>query len=127
MYNGFMTTNNNQNDIENTKAQMRKGILEFCILLIISKEEVYPSDILKELKEFNLIVVEGTLYPLLSRLKDGGLLEYKWVESKAGPPRKYYKLTESGRNTLKYLEINWKELSKSINSLIKKHDHEQNN
>src|SRR3979409_1559545 len=92
-------------NVENTKAQMRKGILEFCILLIISKEEVYPSDILKELKEFNLIVVEGTLYPLLSRLKDGGLLEYRWEESKAGPPRKYYKLTEIGRNTLKQLEV----------------------
>ena len=119
-----MTINNDNSDIENTKAQMRKGILEFCILLIISKEEVYPSDILKELKDFNLIVVEGTLYPLLSRLKDGELLEYRWEESKAGPPRKYYKLTEKGRHTLKQLEINWKDLSKSINSLIKKHDHE---
>jgi PadR family transcriptional regulator PadR len=119
--------NNNNGDLENTKAQMRKGILEFCILLIISKEEVYPSDILKELKEFNLIVVEGTLYPLLSRLKDGGLLEYRWEESKAGPPRKYYKLTDAGKNTLKHLEKNWKELSKSIQSLIKKHDHEQDN
>lgn len=116
-----MANINDNSDIENTKAQMRKGILEFCILLIISKEEVYPSDILKELKEFNLIVVEGTLYPLLSRLKDGGLLEYRWEESKAGPPRKYYKLTETGRNTLKQLEINWKDLSGSINSLIKKH------
>ena len=117
-------TNSDNLDIENTKAQMRKGILEFCILLIISKEEVYPSDILKELKEFNLIVVEGTLYPLLSRLKDGGLLEYRWEESKAGPPRKYCRLTEIGRNSLKQLEINWKQLSKSINSLIKKHSDE---
>ena len=100
---------------------MRKGILEFCILLIISKEEIYPSDILKELKDFDLIVVEGTLYPLLSRLKDGGLLEYKWVESKAGPPRKYYRLTESGRQTLKALEKNWDQLSKSIKSLISKY------
>lgn len=112
---------NKESDIENTKAQMRKGILEFCILLIISKEEVYPSDILKELKEFDLIVVEGTLYPLLSRLKDGGLLEYRWEESKSGPPRKYYKLTEDGRNTLKQLEKNWQSLSKSIEALIKKH------
>jgi PadR family transcriptional regulator PadR len=114
-------TNSTNLDIENTKAQMRKGILEFCVLLIISQGETYPSDILKELKEFDLIVVEGTLYPLLSRLKDGGLLEYKWVESKAGPPRKYYKLTESGRDTLKVLEKNWQSLSKSIESLIKKH------
>jgi PadR family transcriptional regulator PadR len=108
-------------DVENTKAQMRKGILEFCILLIISQGEVYPSDILRELKEFNLIVVEGTLYPLLSRLKDGGLLEYKWVESKSGPPRKYYKLTEAGKKTLGQLEDGWKLLSDSIKSLIKKH------
>jgi PadR family transcriptional regulator PadR len=121
---GYLNINfmeNKELDIENTKAQMRKGILEFCILLIISKEEVYPSDILKELKEFNLIVVEGTLYPLLSRLKDGGLLEYRWEESKSGPPRKYYKLTDTGKNTLKQLEKNWQELSKSIHSLIKKH------
>ncbi len=110
-----------QFDTENTKAQMRKGILEFCILLIISKGEVYPSDILKELKDFNLIVVEGTLYPLLSRLKDGGLLEYKWVESKTGPPRKYYKLTQSGKKTLDQLQENWQQLYKSIQSLIKKY------
>src|SRR3989344_293186 len=96
--------NTKELDIENTKAQMRKGILEFCVLLAISEDETYPSDILKELKDFNLIVVEGTLYPLLSRLKDAGLLEYKWVESKAGPPRKYYKLTDSGRQALKALE-----------------------
>ncbi len=115
-------TANNGLDIENTKAQMRKGLLEFCVLLIISKDEVYPSDILNELKEFNLIVVEGTLYPLLSRLKDGGLLEYKWVESKAGPPRKYYKLTDSGRKTLSQLTENWETLSKSIKSLINKYD-----
>lgn len=108
-------------DIENSKAQMRKGILEFCILLIISKEEVYPSDILKELKEFDLIVVEGTLYPLLSRLKDAKLLEYRWEESKSGPPRKYYKLTAEGRKVLSQMEKNWAELSKSIQSLIKKH------
>ncbi len=110
-----------EQDIENSKAQMRKGILEFCILLIISKEEVYPSDILKELKEFDLIVVEGTLYPLLSRLKDYGLLEYRWEESKSGPPRKYYKLTLEGKKVLSQMEKNWAELSKSIQALIKKH------
>src|SRR4051812_47615619 len=102
-------TNHENLDIENTKAQMRKGILEFCVLLAISQGEVYPSDILSELKEFNLIVVEGTLYPLLSRLKDSGLLEYKWVESKTGPPRKYYSLTGTGKQTLKQLEKNWQE------------------
>lgn len=109
-------------DIENTKAQMRKGILEFCVLLIISKEEVYPSDILKELKDFDLIVVEGTLYPLLSRLKDAQLLEYRWEESKAGPPRKYYKLTAEGKKVLGQMEKNWMELSRSIQTLIKKYN-----
>ncbi len=101
---------------------MRKGSLEFCVLLIISEGEVYPSDILKELKRFDLIVVEGTLYPLLSRLKDTGLLDYKWVESRAGPPRKYYTLTENGKRTLTALKGNWQELSSSIQSLIKKHE-----
>ncbi len=117
-----MTDNIKEFDVENTKAQMRKGILEFCILLIISHGEAYPSDILKELKDFNLLVVEGTIYPLLSRLKDGGLLEYKWVESKAGPPRKYYKLTPSGQKTLEQLEKNWQALSSSIKSLIQKYE-----
>lgn len=106
---------------ENTKAQMRKGILEFCVLLIISQKEVYPSDILKKLKDFDLIVVEGTLYPMLSRLKEAGLLEYKWVESKTGPPRKYYGLTEQGKNSLNDLKQNWNKLSISIKSLIKEH------
>ena len=124
MYTVNIMTNSSNLDLENTKAQMRKGILEFCVLLIISEGEAYPSDILKQLKDFDLIVVEGTLYPLLSRLKDSGLLEYKWVESKAGPPRKYYKLTEPGRKTLSQLVDNWKRLSQSINSLIKKHVHE---
>jgi PadR family transcriptional regulator PadR len=118
-------TNTNNLDLENSKAQMRKGTLEFCILLIISSGEVYPSDILRELKEFNLIVVEGTLYPLLSRLKDGRMLEYKWVESKSGPPRKYYKLTDEGKNNLEQLKDGWKSLSDSIKDLIRKHDNEK--
>ena len=75
-------------NVENTKAQMRKGVLEFCILSILNGKEAYPSDILEELKEAKLIVVEGTLYPLLTRLKDSGLLSYRWEESKSGPPRK---------------------------------------
>lgn len=104
---------------ENTKAQMRKGILDFLILLVISDGPVYASDILKKLKENEMIVVEGTLYPLLSRLKDSGLLQYTWQESKAGPPRKYYSLTEKGTETLEQLSTTWKELNKSINSLIK--------
>jgi PadR family transcriptional regulator, regulatory protein PadR len=109
----------NMDNLENTKAQMRKGSLEFCILLIISKGEVYASDILKELKRSDLIVVEGTLYPLLSRLKGLELLNYKWIESESGPPRKYYTLTEKGRETLEQLKHTWNHLTKSINSLIK--------
>jgi PadR family transcriptional regulator, regulatory protein PadR len=95
---------------------MRKGILEFCILGIISEKEVYPSDILEKLKEAKLIVVEGTLYPLLTRLKNAGLLDYTWVESKSGPPRKYYKLTERGQEFLGQLNITWQELVYAVNS-----------
>lgn len=105
-------------DIDTARAQMRKGMLEFCTLLIIEKDTAYVSDILKELKRADLIVVEGTLYPLLSRLKSEGLLEYSWQESKAGPPRKYYSLTEKGKKTLAQLKTVWKTLTTSINSLI---------
>ena len=86
--------------LENTKAQMRKGVLEFCILSIIAEEEAYPSDIIKKLKTSDLIVVEGTLYPMLTRLKNAGLLSYSWKESTSGPPRKYFKLTELGDSFL---------------------------
>lgn len=106
-------------NLENVKAQMRKGSLEFCILLIISKGEVYASDILKELKNADLIVVEGTLYPLLSRLKGLELLNYTWKESEEGPPRKYYTLTEKGEKNLEQLKQTWSKLKQSINSLIK--------
>lgn len=109
----------NKFNIENTKAQMRKGILEYCILLIISKDKIYASDLLSKLKDANLIVVEGTIYPLLSRLKNLGLLNYSWEESKSGPPRKYYELTEKGTDTLKALKIVWHNLNKSINTLAK--------
>ncbi len=110
-------------NLDNTRAQMRKGLLEYCILLTIAREEkAYASDILKELKADNLLVVEGTLYPLLSRLKNDGLLQYSWQESKAGPPRKYYHLTEKGRKNLADLNETWQELSSSINSLIKKYE-----
>ncbi len=104
-------------NLENTKAQMRKGVLELCILAIISEKEAYPSDILEKLKSSELIVVEGTLYPLLTRLKDAGLLEYRWVESLQGPPRKYYQLTEIGRNSLQELHKGWLELVKSVEKL----------
>ena len=103
-------------NIENTKAQMRKGVLEFCILSILSNGEAYPSDIIGRLKDAKLIVVEGTLYPLLMRLKNAGLLNYRWEESKSGPPRKYYKLTEIGEKFLKELDITWKELQDAVNS-----------
>lgn len=112
----------NSDEIENNKVQMRKGFLEFCVLLIISKGEIYSSDILKELEASDLIVVEGTLYPLLSRLREEKLLQYSWAESKAGPPRKYYRITDAGRHTLKQLLGQWQSLSQSINQLIKKYE-----
>lgn len=103
---------------DNTKAQMRKGFLEFCILLIISKGEVYASDILQKLKNADLLVVEGTLYPLLSRLRSSELVAYEWRESKNGPPRKYYTITKKGKDALKELVSTWKDLSSSISSLL---------
>lgn len=105
-------------NIENAKAQMRKGTLEFCILAIVNKKDCYASDIINTMKEKNLIVVEGTLYPLLTRLKNAGLLSYRWEESTQGPPRKYYALTEKGKNYMSELENSWKELVDSINSII---------
>ena len=102
-------------EIENIKAQMRKGILEYCILSLISENEVYTSDILEKLKEVKLIVVEGTLYPLLTRLKNDGILNYRWIESTQGPPRKYYKLTDEGKQFLKELFKEWNNLVYSVN------------
>lgn len=101
--------------IENTKAQMRKGVLEFCILSILEKGEAYPSDIIEKLKDAKMIVVEGTLYPLLTRLKNAELLNYRWEESKSGPPRKYYSITPMGLEFLKELNITWEELSEAVN------------
>ncbi len=95
---------------------MRKGVLEFCILSVISEEEVYPSDIIGKMKDSKLIVVEGTLYPLLTRLKNAGLLSYNWVESQSGPPRKYYKLTPLGLEFLKELRKTWNELVEAVNN-----------
>lgn len=100
--------------IENTKAQMRKGVLEYCILSILKNGEAYPSEIIEKLKAGKLIVVEGTLYPLLTRLKNAGLLSYRWEESKSGPPRKYYQLTEIGSEFLKELETTWNDLVKAV-------------
>lgn len=98
---------------------MRKGILEYCILSIISQGEIYASDIINELKAAKLLVVEGTLYPLLTRLKNNGLLSYHWVESNSGPPRKYYQLTPEGTKTLNLLDGTWKELVFAVDSSTK--------
>lgn len=102
---------------ENVKSQMRKGILEYCTLLILNKRRAYVSDIIQDLKEAKLIVVEGTLYPLLTRLKNAGLLNYEWVESTQGPPRKYYELTDKGKLFLAELEASWNELNYVINHI----------
>ena len=102
---------------ENTQAQMRKGILEFCILSILNKKEAYPSEILEQLKIAKLIVVEGTLYPLLTRLKNMELLSYRWEESTSGPPRKYYSITINGKTTLNALEQTWNELQHAVETL----------
>lgn len=96
---------------------MRKGVLEFCILAIIRNSEVYASDIIDRLKEAELIVVEGTLYPLLTRLKNDGLLSYRWEESRSGPPRKYYMITEKGRSVLEGLNREWLNLVESVNKI----------
>lgn len=105
-------------NIENTQVQMRKGILEFCILHIIARGEVYASDLLGELTSAKIMVVEGTLYPLLTRLRKAGLVDYKWVESSSGPPRKYYTLTEEGKNFLGGLDHTWAELVSSTKKII---------
>ncbi|HOO98700.1 MAG TPA: PadR family transcriptional regulator [Bacteroidales bacterium] len=101
-------------DLENTKAQMRKGILEYCILSVLSRGSCYASDIIRELKEAKVIVVEGTLYPLLTRQKNAGLLSYRWEESQQGPPRKYYELTKEGQQYLAGLDKSWEELVESV-------------
>ncbi|WP_411032134.1 PadR family transcriptional regulator [Spongiimicrobium sp. 3-5] len=102
-------------NIENTKAQMRKGVLEYCILSILNGEDKYASEILGSLKDAKMLVVEGTIYPLLTRLKNAGLLNYRWEESTSGPPRKYYMLTETGKLFLKELNITWDELRHAVN------------
>jgi PadR family transcriptional regulator PadR len=106
-------------NLENTKAQMRKGVLEYCILSILSHGDAYASDVIKELKEAQIIVVEGTLYPLLTRLKNAALLTYRWEESKQGPPRKYYELTPKGVDFLKELDTSWIELVDAVKRIRK--------
>ncbi|SNR95520.1 transcriptional regulator, PadR family [Belliella buryatensis] len=105
----------------NTQIQMRKGLLEFCILHIIFRGEVYASDMIDELTEAKMIVVEGTLYPLLNRLKKSGLVAYQWKESETGPPRKYYTITEEGKDFLVTLDQTWEDLIQSIQFITSKH------
>ena len=111
---------------ENTQTQMRKGILEYCVLLIIARGQIYAPDIIAELKSAKLLVVEGTLYPLLTRLKNNGLLAYHWVESTSGPPRKYYVLTEEGKAILSQLDGTWQELAYAIETSKKVSDNKSN-
>jgi len=106
-------------NLEKSKSQMRKGVLEYCILSILEKKEAYVSDIITKLKEAKLLVVEGTLYPLLTRLKNEGFLSYHWAESKSGPPRKYYKLTEVGKKFLTELNSTWEDLVAAVNNITK--------
>jgi PadR family transcriptional regulator PadR len=104
-------------NIENTKAQMRKGVLEYCILSILQHGDAYTSEIISTLKSAEMIVVEGTIYPLLTRLKNSGLLSYRWEESSSGPPRKYYVLSESGQQFLKELDKTWNNLMVAVNQI----------
>ncbi|QQL49011.1 PadR family transcriptional regulator [Mucilaginibacter ginkgonis] len=104
--------------IENTQTQMRKGILEYCILSIIARGQIYASDIIAEMRKAQLLVVEGTLYPLLTRLKNNGLLAYTWIESTSGPPRKYYSLSDEGKVVLEQLDKTWQELAFAVQSSI---------
>lgn len=106
-------------NIENVRAQMRKGVLEYCILSVLSDKACYVSDIINTLKESEMIVVEGTLYPLLTRLKNNGLLTYRWEESTQGPPRKYYSLTDKGENFLSEIDKSWIELVETVNQIRK--------
>ncbi|MBS0025839.1 PadR family transcriptional regulator [Chitinophaga sp. 22321] len=104
-------------NIDNTQSQMRKGVLEFCILSIIKQGEAYPSDIIEKMKEAKLDILEGTLYPLLTRLKNAELLTYRWVESSSGPPRKYFSMTEKGEAFYQELESTWNELANAVHQL----------
>ncbi|MFN8208903.1 MAG: PadR family transcriptional regulator [Bacteroidales bacterium] len=108
-------------NIDNAQAQMRKGVLEYCILLVLARQDAYASDIINALKESKMIVVEGTLYPLLTRQKNAGLLSYRWEESTQGPPRKYYTLTEQGRSFLQELDQSWNELVEAVNLIRSSH------
>lgn len=107
-------------NIENTQSQMRKGVLEYCILSVIKRGEAYPGDIIDEMKNAGLQLLEGTLYPLLNRLKNAEILAYRWVESTSGPPRKYFSLTEKGKEFYTLLEATWNELVSGVNAVTGK-------
>ena len=115
--------NDIQNMVEKTQKQLRRGILELCVLSIISEKEAYPSDIIEQLEKAEMIVVEGTLYPLLTRLKNAGMLSYNWQESTSGPPRKYFHLTEKGSTFLKAIQNSWTELVAGVQSIISEEEH----
>lgn len=104
--------------IDNLKSQMRKGMLEFCVLLLLRQGDAYASEMISRLKDAHLIVMEGTLYPLLTRLKNDGLLSYRWEESTQGPPRKYYSITPLGHTFLQQLTLSWDEIARSVNILL---------
>lgn len=105
-------------NIENTASQMRKGVLEFCVLSVIRQGEAYPSDIIEKMKAANFQLLEGTLYPLLTRLKNAGMVNYRWVESSGGPPRKYFSLTDEGQGFYQELESTWEEMVNAVNTVI---------
>jgi PadR family transcriptional regulator, regulatory protein PadR len=104
-------------NVENAKAQMRKGVIELCILSILARGDAYTTDLINKLKESQMIVVEGTLYPLLTRQKNAGLLSYRWEESPQGPPRKYYSLTPTGKQYLEELTCGWDTLVETVNAI----------
>lgn len=111
-------------NVDNAKSQMRKGMLDYCIMLLLSDKPHYPSDIIRKLKETDLLVVEGTLYPLLTRLKNDGILSYEWQESMQGPPRKYYVLTDEGRAALLQLDAAWEELENTVHHIKEREERE---
>jgi PadR family transcriptional regulator PadR len=112
-------------NIENTQSQMKKGVLEFCILSIIRRGEAYPSDIIEEMKKADLHILEGTLYPLLTRLKNADLLSYRWVESQSGPPRKYFSLTDKGLSFYAELEATWRGMADAVEKVIQSKEQEK--
>ncbi|SCD20929.1 DNA-binding transcriptional regulator [Proteiniphilum saccharofermentans] len=123
----FAIQNDTEMNIENTQSQMRKGVLEYCILSIIRRSEAYPGDIIDEMKNAGLQLLEGTLYPLLNRLKNAGILTYQWVESTSGPPRKYFRLTEKGDEFYVLLQATWNELATGVDTLTQKEDRSDKN